>query len=246
MLTWTEGFNLSRYGNKLPSPLIQIETILEFCISSTYQYLFEKSFKVHACPCPSKPTSSSLPDDWKTEDKFKTFINEIYQNTAWDDSAETSEALINDLSATAVKKISLTSTARPHCECLLIQHHYTTGTTIMESYIAISKLSCLQCGIFLDAYNENFSEQQFFIRGRHNNIYPCIVPSIGDGKKDVTIGKGMKASLTRVINRFIHGLVENLPTRTLSESTAASDYNSEDAGQSVDSSVKDSESDKLA
>lgn len=234
MLTWIEGFSISRYANKLASPLIHIETILEFCISPKRQGVFRKEFQIETCANP-RETKGTLPDEWKTTKKLKTFIEDLYKSTGGSVDSDLCRTLIDDLSTFAAKKISLSLTARPHCECLLIQHHYKRGSKIMGDYIAVSKLSCLQCGMFLDAYNKCVSkEHQFFIRGRHNNAYPAIVPNIDD-TLDVDIEAKMKTALTQVISTFIDGRLQRLApdsgsmhTRSYSESTAASGYRSDD------------------
>lgn len=130
------------------------------------------------------------------------FLHRSYKIIQW--SGRNLEFVVNaidHLSGVVVDNIGKTKISRPHCEFLLVQHHHNEvrGEPIMETYIAMSKPCCLQCGVFLDAYNQTIPNGPlFFIRGRDLYIHPSILPSI-DVAIDASIMEVMTLRLSLLI-----------------------------------------------
>ncbi|KAK7682102.1 hypothetical protein QCA50_014688 [Cerrena zonata] len=230
----SKTFSIPRYGNKLASSFIHIRAITKFCANPEYKELFNKPFRVHECVDTTTSKVPPLPADWKQADRIANAIKEVYMRIAAKNggpTAETRADRIAKLSRTAAKKLATSgkkAISGPHCECLLIRYHHKEKSKIMANYIAISKLSCLQCGIFLDAYNRSVKNGPvYFIRGRHNHVYPSVVLSI-DSDTDDSITKEMRAVLDLVIYEVVlKNENDELDTimRSYSESTAASEGN---------------------
>ncbi|KAF9475033.1 hypothetical protein BDN70DRAFT_996693 [Pholiota conissans] len=94
----------------------------------------------------------------------------------------------------------------PHCECLLLRHHHLDGAPIPFPYIGVSKRTCFQCGMYLDAYNAYNAESsglKFLTRGRRNDIIPCLLPSI-DADIDSYIVGHMRDSIRRVVTAMLN------------------------------------------
>ncbi|KAK7682085.1 hypothetical protein QCA50_014671 [Cerrena zonata] len=175
--------DIIRFGEKLASPLIHIDTTLCFCTSPKYQDFLTKRFRIHILPNPP-PRCVDMParlENW-TMAEVAVFLHRSYKTIQWSGGdPEFVSNTIDHLSGIVIDNIGKTQISRPHCEFLLVQHHHNEAhdEPMMETYIAMSKPCCLQCGVFFDAYNEAIPNGPlFFIRSRDLHIHPSILPSI--------------------------------------------------------------------
>ncbi|KAK7682097.1 hypothetical protein QCA50_014683 [Cerrena zonata] len=202
-----------RFGEKLASPIIHINRVLQFCTDPKYQDFLTKTFGIRILP--NAPIRSiDMPtrlESW-TKAEVAVFLHRSYKTIGWSGrSRETIADTIDHLSGIVMDNIGSSRISGPHCECLLMQHHHkeAQGELIMETYIAMSKPCCLQCGIFLDAYNQVVTNGPlFFIRGRDLHIRPSVVPSI-DVALDASIVEKMTKRLDLLIGYTLHAYMGN-------------------------------------
>ncbi|KAK7682103.1 hypothetical protein QCA50_014689 [Cerrena zonata] len=212
----TRYINIIRFGEKLAAPLIHIDRVLYFCRTAKYQDSLTKPFRIRIVPQPPRIDMPTLPNNW-TKAEAVAFIRQSYMTIDWpcaDPEAVTSA--IDHLSGVAMENIGKSRISGPHCECLLVQHHHNEaqGNPIMATYIGLSKPCCLQCGIFLDVYNEIVPNGPlFFIRGRDSHVYPCIVPSI-DTAIDASIADKTRTTLTKLICYTVHAYMKHVYDRS--------------------------------
>lgn len=205
-----------RFGEKLASPLRHISTVLYLCTNPKYQDFLTKPFRIRILPNPPSIDMPTLSNNW-TKEEVAAVIRRSY-TIGWpgcDPEAVTSA--IDHLSGVAMDNIGKTRISGPHCDCLLVQHHHNEarGELIMETYIAISKPCCLQCGLFLDGYNQAVPNGPiFFIRRRNNHIYPSVVPSI-DVVIDGSIEEKMRRKLSLLIAYVVDSYVKDLYARIM-------------------------------
>jgi len=98
-----------------------------------------------------------------------------------------------------------------HCESKLIQHFATRDNDISPfNYIAVSKLSCGACRVWLEAFNE-LGKQPFYTRGSHGAWYwPWGMPL-----EDVSLREA-------VVKNLRLAYIEDQNLDSLTESTIAS------------------------
>lgn len=198
----TRYIDAVQFGEKLAGPLIHINAILRFCTNPKYQDSLTKTFRIRIVPNP--PASIDMPtqfDNW-TKTEVAAFLHRSYMSI-WPYGDP--EGAIDHLSGIIMDNIGKSRISGPHCECLLMQHHHSEagGEPIMASYIGASKPSCLQCGLFLDAYNETVPNGPlFFIRSRANHTYPSVVPFI-DAVMDASIVEKMRVKLNKLIATIV-------------------------------------------
>ncbi|KAK7682098.1 hypothetical protein QCA50_014684 [Cerrena zonata] len=198
--------DIIRFGEKLASPLIHIDRVLSFCTNPKYQDFLTKRFRIHILPNPP-PRCVDIParlENWTTAE-VAVFLHRSYKTIPCSDPEFVADA-IDHLSGVVVDNIGKTQISRPHGEFLLVQHHHNEarGEPMMETYIAMSKPCCLQCGVFLDAYNEAIpSGPLFFIRSRDLHVQPSILPSI-----DVAIDASIMETMSFRLNLLIGFTIE--------------------------------------
>ncbi|KAK7679224.1 hypothetical protein QCA50_017802 [Cerrena zonata] len=221
------NFDLFRYVKKLWTPAIHVESLLKWCTKSASRECLKFKLRIQSiqslCNNATISTKPLSPTSDNT-DELKAFISEAYKRCHASRDSKMVDAVIETMVGRKRRMIGVSPT---HCECLLIKYHHDhwdSGEAYI--YIAVSKLSCLQCGIFLDAYNA-FAEAQdpprtkFSVAGRHNHVYPCMLPVI-DGASTI-IQEHMERIITRIVGAIVDTGISSMHTRSLSESTSGSD-----------------------
>lgn len=197
-----------RYGAKLASLLTHVHTILRFCTNPKYQDYFKATFRVRTVPNPSIVSSPTGINGWQKAE-LAAFLRSVCLERTLRNRPETVDEAIDRLSGIAVDNLEKSPVyiSGPHCECLLVQHYHqeARGEPVMATYIATSSLSCLQCGLFLDAYNQTVPNGPlFFIRGRDkSDICSYVVPPI-DAATDPPIAEKMRVRLNDLIGKVIY------------------------------------------
>ncbi|KAI0312592.1 hypothetical protein OF83DRAFT_631468 [Amylostereum chailletii] len=132
------------------------------------------------------------------------------------------DTLADACDAIANFRLSPSAGPNPHCECSLIAFLRRTQTVTIP-YIGVSKLSCLACHCYIEAYNTTLSPPSpgFQTAGCHGcYIAGWVPPSVGLPDQDLQIETSMVARL----RSMFAGHLSTIETRnrTQSQSTAAS------------------------
>ena len=107
------------------------------------------------------------------------------------------------------------SICTPHPECVLIQHHHNNSHFLPLPYIGDNHPLCLQCEIFLHAYNKHActtGRTVFSARERDGHLIPYFLPTV-DGADDPIIDDlivGMRACLNAVVIAAVKDLSINM------------------------------------
>lgn len=195
-------FDLIHYANKLCSPIVHLATFVRVSSSSRFCDLLKLNFRIHIVPNPTTAVNKqTLSQAWHDEATVAAFIREAY--TSFFNGNAAVEKIITTLARNTVQQLREDDTrdvSGPHCECLLIQYHHNNPHLLTHPYIAVSKPCCLQCSIFLDAYNDyadRLDRVAFSIKARSNRVYPCVLPTLAEA--DASIVNHMRSSIKRVV-----------------------------------------------
>ncbi|KAJ2913004.1 hypothetical protein MD484_g7426, partial [Candolleomyces efflorescens] len=177
-------FDFIHYVDKLLSPSIHAARLHKTTRSDAFQKILQLPLDVICVPTNPAP---SKPLNLLSDQEICSFLAHCYGEYAPGDEAVVSEVL-ETTSAEVRRKIGLYSTLNiepPHCECTLVHYHLgSLENSAPYPYIAVSKLSCLNCGLYLAAcqkYGEQKRDRQslvapirFQTRGRHAEVTPLL------------------------------------------------------------------------
>lgn len=190
-----------RYSEKLASPMIHIATILALCSNIAIQTLFQNGNRmprISVAPNPemkerSIPNHLGLYDTRATKDFMLSVFtrSELAQNPRLVTIAAKKAPIV--VAQTKKGKPLPRVIGPPHCEAVLLLCFFNNPTfTPIVPYMAVTKLACYQCGLFIDGYNEylkNFADENplvWKIKGRHDHVYPYILPYVGAAHETIT------------------------------------------------------------
>lgn len=231
-LTLPEEFNLDivRYVDKLCAPFFHLTSFVECVEDTTFRTHFKPKLRIQIVEPASSLDTEPIPPAYHHSEVIRNYIREAYQSSRHKQNLDAVNTVIDSMAnegAICLREGSAFAITAPHCECSLIQHHHNNPGDSYDKpiYIGVSKLSCFQCGIFLDAYNAFAKDPErylptFSIAGRHNHVYPSRVPIITSA--DTFIATDMKQTIRHVIEVIVNKKVSDSRARTLSESSSGS------------------------
>jgi hypothetical protein len=192
-------------------------------------------------PAPSNPLNRP------SDQEIRSFLAHCYGKYTSDDEPIVSEVLEKKSSEVlrAIRLRSILDIKPPHCECTLVHYLLSQQKSAPYPYIAVSKFSCLTCGLYLAAcrkYGKQKGEEgrviRFQTRGCHADVTPLVALPTGPttAELDAFVEEDVLNAVKEIVKVVLRSSVnrERERMRRLSQSTAGSDgSSSEGPGQTI-------------
>ncbi|KAG0138502.1 hypothetical protein HOY82DRAFT_630992 [Tuber indicum] len=196
-------FRLRHALEKLTSLFHHIECLYEFAYSARLRPALQ--YRIFISSVPNQTRTVKLPT---SQEEWNSFLEAAYgRGCDWqgNDAARLSRRFGYNEWVCSI-----------HCECRLIQHLRTQQHNELDdvppfSYVAVSKLSCSACHIWIEAFNE-LSGTDFYTRASLGKwLWPWGIP-IGEGSLEKKIAK-------KVLDKYFAHRVKGKHWRTGSPSS---------------------------
>ncbi|KAG6908977.1 hypothetical protein DXG01_002585 [Tephrocybe rancida] len=186
-------FSVRIYFDELFAPLRRISLIISTLQSSTFRRLA------------TLPIQVTL---------VTAFYRDNYIPTSHHDDQDIAEAIEYHVSTTLweLANSSMHVVSQPHSESLLIQHHHLSKSSEAPfPYIGVSRPSCLQCRLYIKAYN-TYSEKitPYSVKGRFcdlddfqpHKVGAYILPGTTE-ELDSLIGKQLRVWIRDIVTHVV-------------------------------------------
>ncbi|KAG6908971.1 hypothetical protein DXG01_002579 [Tephrocybe rancida] len=166
-------FSVRIYFDELFTPLRRISLIISTLQSSTFQRL--STLPIHVtCISNLPPSPPPFANYTSSESLVTAFYRDNYAPTSHHDDQDIAEAIEYHVSTTLweLANTSMHVASQPHSESLLIQyHHLSKSSEAPFPYIGVSRPSCLQCRLYIKAYNTHSEKvTPYSVQGRFCDI----------------------------------------------------------------------------
>jgi hypothetical protein len=245
LVTPSTPFDLVRYIDKLLTPSVHAARLRKTVRNHVFQKIIRLPLDVICVPTNPAPSNPlNLPSD----QEIRSFLAYCYGEYAPDEPI-VSEVL-ERTSTEVLRKIRLRSTLDikpPHCECILVHYHLSLQNSGPYPNIAVSKLSCLPCGL---AACRKYGEQKgnageegrdceslisFQTRGCHAEVTPLLALPTGPTTAD--LDAFVEEDILNAVKVVLRSSVHKERMRRLPQSTAGSDGSSPDDATSFDGKI---------
>ncbi|KAJ3511366.1 hypothetical protein NLJ89_g4140 [Agrocybe chaxingu] len=228
-----ERFSLDRYMGKLVSPAVHALSLLSVAGGSLFRRVQHLPLFVTVIH-PARSSSFKIP--FPDQATIRSFLEDAYGDEDVSEEIDVRTLVIDErLLAIGPELTGHKQLNGPHCECFLINHHHTLQD-VPYPYIGVSKLSCLQCGLYIEAYQAYVKQQTsslplFRTRGCRADVIPYLLPSASTAM-DTFIEEHIISAVKQVVGVILRSdaAEKRAHWRKQSQSTAASS-DSEDSGE---------------
>ncbi|CAA7267500.1 unnamed protein product [Cyclocybe aegerita] len=226
-------FSLDRYMGKLVSPAVHALSLLSVADGSLFRRVQHLPLSI-AVIHPARSSSFKIP--FPDQAAIRSFLEDAYGDEDLSEETDVRALVIDErLLAIGPKLAGHKQLNGPHCECFLINHHHTLQD-VPYPYIGVSKLSCLQCGLYAEAYQKYVKQQTsslplFRTRGCGADIVPYLLPSASTAM-GTFIEEHIISAIKQVVGVILRSdaAEKRAHWRKLSQSSAASS-DSQDSGE---------------
>ncbi|EAU87739.1 hypothetical protein CC1G_11017 [Coprinopsis cinerea okayama7 len=229
-------FDLARYINKLLAPSFHILQLYK--TAASLRRILHLALDAIHVPANTPPMNLLYPP---SDDQIRAFFAGCYYEKSSESSEDGTDDIVAEVLQDAFDKVrsQLSKSTHlnptlPHCESTLVRHLLATGSTAYP-YIAVSKLSCLICGLYLSAWRKYCEEMkrrpsadviltslvEYRTRGCNGIVVPLLtLPSMRNDALDILITKHVIKTVKAIVNAILKTSVDNEMMRRSSQSIA--------------------------
>ncbi|KAJ2917363.1 hypothetical protein MD484_g3054, partial [Candolleomyces efflorescens] len=237
----SKPFDLIRYIDKLLSPSIHAARLCRTGKDPFFQSIMHLPLNVDfvsTTPPPSTPLNKP------SNQEVRSFLDDCYGEYALEEQEIVSAVLDLKLAEilTELDRRHTLQLLPPHCECSLINHHHSHHDSSPYPYIAVSKLSCLQCALYAAAcrkYGRKVGKESeskngeglipFQTQGCRTDAIPLVsLPTGATPELGAFVEEDILSAVKEIVRVCLRDAVQGEKKRRLSQSTAGSIGSSSD------------------